>query len=182
MQVAAAAESGMVVPLNCFQGLMSAFEVSPAHLQALRQAGFHPEDVRSHYPLAVWRAVLFLSRQHLYPQLTEAEGFREMGRKIVPGLTTASPIGVVVKNSMPNVTVEGMLRRIPTFLAVGRPGLKMDLWAETPNRWRAHVTDVDSVPEFSAGIIDGIFASRKLAVDVRVDRLLPEGYELVFTW
>lgn len=181
MEVAAAAEAGMRVQLHCFEGLLNAFQPTLEHLEALRRAGFDAEQPRWEYPVAVWREALEISRVQLFPDLSPQQGFRQLGVRIIPGLA-ASLVGKVVVAAMVGVNIEGMLRRLPTFVAIARPGLRMDVWAESENRWRAQVIDPAALPDFVAGVIDGTLQYRKLPVEVRVDWLVPGGYELVFTW
>src|SRR5690349_83454 len=143
----ALADHELIVPRLSFEGLLRALADSPDHRQALRAAGFDAEAPRDAYPADLWRRVLEISREHAYPDLPSAEGFRQLGLRCVPAFAQ-SALGRVVSVSLKDLPPEGFLRRMPTFLPFGRPGVAVDIWAEAERRWRARVTDPAGVPDF----------------------------------
>jgi uncharacterized protein (TIGR02265 family) len=171
----------MTVPRRSFEALLQSLALSSPHRQAIQALGLDLDSLQDDYPVSLWHRVLEISREHVFPELPAEQAYWEMGRRCVAGLAQ-TVVGQVVAASMVGITPEGFIRRIPAMVPFGRPGVTMDVWAEGARRWRSRITDPAGIPEFTAGVIDGALERNKLQVQVRLDRLVTGGYELLFTW
>ena len=62
------------------------------YLQRARQVGVDLELLQPSYPLATWIALLELTREELFPELTREDAYRELGRCVVRG-HVQTPLG-----------------------------------------------------------------------------------------
>ncbi len=168
---------------STFEGLfVRALKVDDALKAKFKTIGFDMERPVPKYPTRVWRAVVEAGRQHFYPNLSVADGRRELGRVALKGFlgTISGRFLSVVLSVM--VSPAALVLRLPRFFTMTRTGVEMTVHKETENEWRLIARDIFGDPDFVAGIIEGPGKKTDPNFTIEIQNVTPAGYELVFRW
>jgi uncharacterized protein (TIGR02265 family) len=171
-----------LVHRRAFEGLFELeLKPGPALADALRQAGYDLGDPQEKYTLEVWQRCVDAGRQHLYPDLPQAQGDRRMGQHFVRGFARTL-VGQVYAAATPMLGPDRVLARFPRFLMTVRDDLLLGMDWLGPQRWRVRVSDpkVPS-PEFHAGVMEQVLLLAGCIPDVSVEAR--DGtYALLVSW
>ena len=144
------------VQQSVFEGLfVHVLEARPGTplAEALRRAGYDVSRQEATYPRHVWIASLEAACRVAYPQLSQEQAMRELGKSLIGGFFKTFA-GRAVSLLAPMLGPEGVLKRMPRFFTMGSPGTQMTVHEEGPKAWRAEVRDRYVVPDFSAGVLE----------------------------
>lgn len=151
-----------------FDGLFGqALHPSGAFLEALRSAGFDRDRSTTHYPVATWRACLEVARRFVHPEVPIEDGLRALGRAFVEGFA-ATIVGRVFALSAPVLGAERCLIRLPVYLTSAREDVRLELAAVAARHWQATYHDDTPMPDFIAGVLEGILALTRVTAHVEV--------------
>ncbi|QSQ18743.1 DUF2378 family protein [Pyxidicoccus parkwayensis] len=170
------------VPRRNFEGLFThALKPTGGFAQSLRDIGYDAEAAQEYYPLAVWRAALGVARRYAFAGEPSEVANRGLGHKYVEGFAQTL-VGRIFATAAPLLGTERCLTRLPTYLKAGREDMKMLLEPVQAHEWRIRVVDPDPLPDFVAGVVEGVL--RRTRVTPRVDVLErhPTGYVLRVEW
>ncbi|TQF15767.1 DUF2378 family protein [Myxococcus llanfairpwllgwyngyllgogerychwyrndrobwllllantysiliogogogochensis] len=172
------------VPRRNFEGLfVHALKPSGAFAQSLRDIGYDTDTDASqeYYPLTVWRAALGVARRFACAGQPPEEANRALGHHYVEGFAQTL-VGRIFATAAPLLGTERCLTRLPTYLKAGREDMKMVLEPVQEREWCVRVVDGDPLPDFVAGVVEGVL--RRTRVRPRVDVLdrQPAGYALRVRW
>ncbi len=145
------------VPARVFEGLFLGGALLPDDLLSaeLARLGFQPGNGRDSYSAKTWREALEVARRHAYPLLTEAEGFRALGRRFAEGFGR-TVVGRVFRAVAPLFGVDRTLLSVPRYLHTVRKHMRVELHALEANRYRLVAFDPHPNADFIAGCMLGI--------------------------
>jgi uncharacterized protein (TIGR02265 family) len=174
-----------LVDAAVFEGMfIRAVQPDPEFAAELREAGFNLAKIQPRYPAPVWVKALQIARRRLYGDQQEEAGYRSLGNRFVEGYFETI-IGKILSIPLALVSPDRVIQRLPKTWKAARPDVNVDPPVkEGPQRWRVHFHDQHSVPGFVAGIVEG--ASRRTTMGnntkVEIERVTPQGFDLVITW
>lgn len=173
------------IDASLFEGMYQRAMKPDAALAAeLKAVGFDLARIENKYPIQVWRNALDVTRRRMYPGLPEEQGYRALGRKFIDGYFETI-IGRVVAVPVSLLGIERIIPRIARSLRVPRPDIVIDPPVEeAKQRWRVKFHDAWARPGFYAGIMEGsgLRANNGKSVNVEVQNVTPQGFDLVITW
>jgi uncharacterized protein (TIGR02265 family) len=168
-----------------FEGMfVRAVRPDPAFAAELKELGFDIARMQPRYPVRVWRQSLEAARRRLFGERPEEKGYRALGNLFVQGYFETI-IGKILAIPLSLVAVDKVILRMPKTWQTARADIQIDPPVkEGPQKWRVTFRDRHPVPGFFAGVVEG--ASRrtkvKQGVNVDIERLGPEGFDLVIWW
>ncbi|HZI09120.1 MAG TPA: DUF2378 family protein [Myxococcus sp.] len=170
------------VPRRNFEGLfVHALKPSGAFVQSLRDIGYDAEAAQEYYPLPVWRAALGVARRFAYAGQPAEVANRALGHRYVEGFAQTL-VGRIFATAAPLLGTERCLTRLPTYLKAGREDMKMELEPVQARDWRVRVVDPDPLPDFVAGVVEGVLRRTRVEPAVDVLERQPGGYALRVRW
>ncbi|MFP2932247.1 DUF2378 family protein [Pyxidicoccus sp. 3LG] len=170
------------VPRRNFEGLfVHALKPSGAFTQSLRDIGYDSEASQEYYPLSVWRAALGVARRFVYSGHPPEAANRALGHRYVEGFAQTL-VGRIFATAAPLLGTERCLTRLPTYLRAGREDMKMLLEPVQAREWRVRVVDPDPLPDFVAGVVEGVLHRTRVKPEVEVLERHPTGYSLRVRW
>lgn len=170
------------VPKRNFDGLfVHALKPTGDFARSLLAIGYDPESDQDHYPLPVWRAALRVAREHAFPNLSAEKANRVLGHRYVEGFAQTL-VGRIFASAAPLLGTERCLSRIPTYLRAGREDVRMLLDAVHEREWRVMVEDVDPLPDFVAGVLEGVLLLTRAEPQVDVIDRTELRYTLRVRW
>lgn len=118
-----------------------------AFADELKRAGYDALEARPKYPTQVWLQCLRVARRHRWPQLSEAEAYRQLGREFSEGFLETM-VGRLVAVALPFMSPESFLRRLASYFRMGREdsGLAFDVVELAPGSARIEVHNPAEVP------------------------------------
>lgn len=150
----------------------------------LKAAGYDPSRAQAKYPTETWTRCLALARQHVWPQLSEADAFRHIGREFTEGFLETIT-GRLVGAALPFMTPASFIKRLASYFRMGREdsGLTFDIVELAASSARIVVHNPAAVPgTFVAGMLDLMFVRVKRQGTVEVLQKTPVDYELLVRW
>ncbi|GEN08891.1 hypothetical protein MFU01_39280 [Myxococcus fulvus] len=176
------AQMAVCVPRRNFEGLfMHALKPSGAFAQSLKDIGYDEEDLQEYYPLTVWRAALGVARRFVCAGQTPEVANRALGLSYVEGFAQTL-VGRIFATAAPLLGTERCLTRLPTYLKAGREDMRMDLLPVREREWCVRVVDADPLPDFVAGVVEGVLLRTRVTARVEVFERAPAGYALRVCW
>jgi|SRR5215217_1892549 len=170
------------VPRRNFEGLfVHALKPSGAFAQSLRDIGYDTEVSQEYYPLNVWRAALGVARRFACAGQPAEVANRALGHHYVEGFAQTL-VGRIFATAAPLLGTERCLTRLPTYLKAGREDMKMVLEPVQEREWRVRVVDGDPLPDFVAGVVEGVLRRTRVEPRVEVLERQPSGYALRVRW
>lgn len=170
------------VPRRNFEGLfVHALKPSGSFAQSLRDIGYDAEAAQEYYPLAVWRAALGVARRYAFAGEPAEAANRALGHLYVEGFAQTL-VGRIFATAAPLLGTERCLTRLPTYLKAGREDMKMLLEPVQAHEWRVRVVDPDPLPDFVAGVVEGVLRRTRVTPGVEVLERHASGYALRVTW
>jgi uncharacterized protein (TIGR02265 family) len=170
------------VPRRNFEGLFGhVLRPQGAFAEALRDAGYDPKAPRDAYALPVWRAALRIARAHAHPQRTEAQAYRELGRQTIQGLAHTL-VGRVFALAAPMLGPARCVAKLPTYLRSSREDMRVQVRALDVRLWEVEIHDVDPLPEFVAGSVEGVLQLTRVLPRVEVEVQGAQDYRLRVSW
>ncbi|WP_434345327.1 DUF2378 family protein [Myxococcus virescens] len=170
------------VPRRNFEGLfVHALKPTGPFAQSLRDIGYDMEASQEYYPLAVWRAALGVARRHVCVGQPPEAANRVLGHRYVEGFAQTL-VGRIFATAAPLLGTERCLTRLPTYLRAGREDMKMLLEPVQAGEWRIRVVDPDPLPDFVAGVVEGVLLRTKVLPQVEVLERQAAGYALRVRW
>jgi uncharacterized protein (TIGR02265 family) len=170
------------VPRRNFEGLFGhVLRPQGAFAEALREVGYDPREPREAYPLSVWRAALRVARVHAYPERTEAQAYRELGRQVIEGLSHTL-VGRVFALAAPLLGPSRCAAKLPTYLRSSREDMRVEAHPQGQRLWELRIHDPDPLPEFVAGSVEGVLRITRVLPRVEVEMQGPHDYRLRVSW
>lgn len=170
------------VPRRNFDGLfLHALKPVGAFAQSLRDIGYDADAAQEYYPLAVWRAALGVARRFAFAGQAPEVANRALGHLYVEGFAQTL-VGRIFATAAPLLGTERCLTRLPTYLKAGREDMRMLLEPVQAREWRVRVGDPDPLPDFVAGVVEGVLRRTRVAPAVEVLERESTGYVLRVTW
>lgn len=170
------------VPRRNFEGLfIHALRPTGGFAQSLRDIGYDADAVQEYYPLSVWRAALGVARRFAFAGQPPEAANRALGHKYVEGFAQTL-VGRIFATAAPLLGTERCLTRLPTYLKAGREDMKMLLEPLQEREWRVRVVDPDPLPDFVAGVVEGVLLRTRVTPEVEVLERQPAGYALRVRW
>ncbi|GHG97501.1 hypothetical protein GCM10012319_62500 [Comamonas sp. KCTC 72670] len=170
------------VPRRNFEGLfVHALKPTGAFAQSLRDIGYDMEAAQEYYSLSVWRAALGVARRHVYAGQAPEVANRALGHHYVEGFAQTL-VGRIFATAAPLLGTERCLTRLPTYLRAGREDMKMLLEPVQSCEWRIRVVDPDPLPDFVAGVVEGVLRRTKVTPQVEVLERQISAYALRVRW
>lgn len=160
-----------------------ALQPDAAFAAELRDHGFDVAHVYGEYPTKVWCECIKVARRRAFPQASDADAYREMGRVFVRGyLDTLT--GKLIAVAVPFLSAEALLKRMERYLTLGRSDLRFVLTPVAPKHMHAELDDPYLVPaEFLAGmLVEGFERLRVSSSHVEVKDLGGGKSELEIRW
>jgi uncharacterized protein (TIGR02265 family) len=150
----------------------------------LRAAGYDAAQALPKYPTEVWTRCLELARRHRWPQASQAEAYRQLGREFSQGFLETL-VGRLVNAAIPFMSPQSFLNRLASYFRMGREdsGLSFDVVERTAASARVEVHNPAAVPgTFVAGIVEIALERMKRQGTVEVLQKSPTDYELLVRW
>jgi uncharacterized protein (TIGR02265 family) len=170
------------VPRRNFEGLFEhVLQPQGAFREALRAAGYDERRPEDGYPLAVWRAALRIAREQVYPQLTESQAYRALGRQVIQGLALTL-VGRVFALAAPMLGPARCVANLPTYLRSSRADVKVSVRALELRIWEVEIQDPDPLPEFVAGSVEAVLQLARVVPRVELQTQRPGVYLLRVSW
>ncbi|MCP3144679.1 DUF2378 family protein [Pyxidicoccus xibeiensis] len=174
--------SPVQVPRRNFEGLfVHALKPTGAFAQSLQDIGYDGEVSQQSYPLSVWRAALGVARRFVFAGYPPEAANRALGHRYVEGFSQTL-VGRVLATAAPLLGAERSLTRLPTYLRAGREDMKMLLEPVQSREWRVRVVDPDPLPDFVAGVVEGVLWRTRVKPEVVVLERQASGYTLHVRW
>ena len=170
------------VPRRNFEGLfVHALKPTGGFAQSLRDIGYDADAAQESYPLAVWRAALGVARRYAFSGQPPEAANRALGHTYVEGFAQTL-VGRIFATAAPLLGTERCLTRLPTYLKAGREDMKMLLEPVQAREWRIRVVDPDPLPDFVAGVVEGVLLRTSVTPHVEVVERQASGYALRVRW
>ncbi|MFP2910954.1 DUF2378 family protein [Pyxidicoccus sp. 3LFB2] len=170
------------VPRRNFEGLfVHALKPTGSFAQSLRDIGYDADAAQEYYPLSVWRAALGVARRYAFAGQPPEAANRALGHRYVEGFAQTL-VGRIFATAAPLLGTERCLTRLPTYLKAGREDMKMLLEPVQAREWRVRVVDPDPLPDFVAGVVEGVLRRTRVSPEVEVQERQVSGYALRVRW
>ncbi len=169
---------------STFEGtFLRGLKVDEAFRAELKQKlGIDLQRPEPRYPTRLWRDALDLAVQRYFANRDPNEARRELGRVALEGfLSTISGrfMGAALSTL---IGPEALMKRMPKFFQLARPGLDVTAREEAKGQWRGVWRDPYPDPYFTLGLVEGAGKRTKATFTGSVARSAPDGFELVFLW
>lgn len=171
------------VPARVFEGMFLGAGLLPHDALATELAtlGYMPGQPRESYSAKTWRDALSCARRHVYPELSDVEGFRALGRRFAEGFGK-TVVGRVFRAVAPLFGVDRTLLSVPRYLHAVRRRMDLEMHALGVNRYRLVARDPHPNVEFIAGCMLGILEVFSLAGTAVVTTVDAERFEIEISW
>jgi uncharacterized protein (TIGR02265 family) len=168
---------------STFEGLfVRGLEVDEAFAAELKKVGFDIHNPRPRYPAKVWRDSLDLAQRRYFPDLGAAEGRKALGNTAFEGFLSTLVGRFMAAALSTLVTPPALIRKMPRFFQMARPGIEVSVAEEAPTRWRGVWRDPNPDPYFSIGLIEAAGKRTRSSFRAELDKVNPDGFELLFRW
>lgn len=147
----------------------------------LLREGVDVERLEPAYSLRAMRGVFDVVRRHACPELEEAAGYREVGRRFVRGFKQ-TPIGWIFSRMAPAFGPHLTIETLPRYLSTVRREFPVSVVTEGDARYRLLCPDPGTQGHFMAGAIEGVLETCGVAAYSVQVVPRPQGFELEITW
>jgi uncharacterized protein (TIGR02265 family) len=170
------------VPQRTFEALLIGVGRPPELEERLRQLGYAPQGPDPAFPLPLWRSAAEASRLHAYDHLSQMEGQRQLGRKMMLG-AQMTPVGWAVAPALAELEPERFLARLGWSVRPWRPGMRVEVREARFRDYRLDVGDPSPAPEVFAGALEFWFLQqRQLVISAQVEEQASSSYLLRIRW
>lgn len=97
-----------------------------AFADALVDAGYAASRPEVNYPSTTWRAALAVGRRFAFPDLAEADAYRELGRACGRGWFQ-TPLGPIFSEILPVLPPRAFFSRLESYAQLGRTDTRVTL-------------------------------------------------------
>jgi uncharacterized protein (TIGR02265 family) len=172
------------VPRRTFEALFRPEGIpvtEPLRLE-LRSVGIDLEALQAAYPLTVLRQAMDVARRHAFPDLSEADGLRAVGRRFVAGFKQ-TPIGWVFRTMAPIFGADRTIQTLPRYMASVREDMPLEIVATGERRYDLSSADGTGRPDFMAGCLEAVLETCGVTRSVvTVTRASPDGFAIDIAW
>jgi uncharacterized protein (TIGR02265 family) len=152
-----------------------------AFADALEDAGYAPGKPEPYYPSKVWRAALEVGRRFAFPQLPDAESWRQLGWACSRGWFK-TPLGPMFHEILPVLPPRGFFSRIDAYARMGRTDTEVEVLELLGDRVRFRLRDPVGVDgNFSVGALNSILDFMQLHFEGGVEGT-PFDHVIHFQW
>jgi uncharacterized protein (TIGR02265 family) len=171
------------IPSSVFEGLfVRGLEPHSRLAQGLRAEGYEPKCPEVDYPVLVWKRCVALARDVVFGELSDAEAYRMLGRKLTEGFADTL-VGRVAAVALPMIGAPGVVARLPRYLAMmGRPDLDVQLIPVGERARRVSIPDMHNRPEFIAGALEVALERAHVRPIIDVEDRSYLGFRLLIRW
>lgn len=171
------------IPSSVFEGLfVRGLEPHFALSRALAAEGYDPKCPEVDYPIQVWKRCVAQARDLVYAELSDAEAYRLLGRKLAVGFANTL-VGRVAAVALPMIGAARVVERLPRYFAMmGRPDLEVQLVAVGERARRITLLDVHNRPELIAGGLEVALEGAHAQPLVSVEDRSHLGFRLLVRW
>lgn len=171
------------IPSSVFEGLfVRGLEPNSQLARALATEGYEPKCPEVDYPVQVWKRCVALARDLAYGELSDADAYRILGRKLTEGFADTL-VGRVAAVALPMIGAARVVERLPRYLAMmGRPDLEVQLVAVGERARRITIPDTHNRPEFIAGALEVALERAHVQPIISVEDRSHLGFRLLVRW
>ncbi|HYO57728.1 DUF2378 family protein [Archangium sp.] len=171
------------IPSSVFEGLfVRGLEPNSPLLRALGAEGYDPKCPDVDYPMQVWKRCVALARDLVYGELSDAEAYRILGRKLTEGFADTL-VGRVAAVALPMIGAARVVERLPRYLAMmGRPDLEVRVVSAGERTRRVTIFDTHNRPEFIAGALEVALERAHVQPLITVEERSHLGFRLLIRW
>jgi uncharacterized protein (TIGR02265 family) len=171
------------IPSSVFEGLfVRGLEPHAALARALAAEGYDPKCPEMDYPIQVWKRCVALARDLVYGELSDAEAYRLLGRKLSAGFANTL-VGRVAAVALPMIGAARVVERLPRYLTMmGRPDLVVQLVPVGERARRITFLDLHNRPELVAGALEVALEGAHAQPLVSVEDRSHLGFRLLVRW
>ncbi|MCY1081518.1 DUF2378 family protein [Archangium lansingense] len=171
------------IPSSVFEGLfVRGLEPNSELSRALEAEGYDRRCPEVDYPVQVWKRCVAIARDMAYGELSDADAYRILGRKLTQGFADTL-IGRVTVVAIPMIGPARVVERLPRYLAMmGRPDLEVQLASVGERARRITIPDMHNRPEFIAGALEAALERAHVQPIVSVEERLVQGFRLLVRW
>ncbi|NPC87272.1 DUF2378 family protein [Pyxidicoccus fallax] len=171
------------MPASAFEGLfVRALKAEGRLAQELEALGYRMKQPEMDYPVQLWQRAVALARQEVYPELSEEEAYRQLGRRFITGFAETL-IGRMAAVALPMIGPVRALERVPRYLAMmGRPDIEVTLTPAGDRGRRLYLTDRYNRPDLMAGGLERMLELASVQPRITVEERSAEGYRLLVRW
>ncbi|HZH13382.1 MAG TPA: DUF2378 family protein [Archangium sp.] len=171
------------IPSSVFEGLfVRGLEPNPQLARALVAEGYEPKCPEVDYPVQVWKRCVALARDMAYAELSDADAYRILGRKLTEGFSDTL-VGRVAAVALPMIGAARVVERLPRYLAMmGRPDLDVQLVSVGERARRITIPDTHNRPEFIAGALEVALERAHVQPIISVEDRSHLGFRLLVRW
>lgn len=156
--------------------------VTDALKAELLAVGLDLDRVAPSYPLTLMRLAFDVARRHAFPELSEADGHRAVGRAFVAGFKQ-TPIGWVFRSMAPVFGPDRTIQTLPRYLSAVREDMPLQITAVGERRYELASPDPAGKPHFLAGCLESVLetcGARAFAVTVTAENA--DGFTIDIRW
>ena len=171
------------IPSSVFEGLfVRGLEPNSQLARALGAEGYDPRCPEIDYPVQVWKRCVALARDLAYGELSDADAYRILGRKLTQGFADTL-VGRVAAVALPMIGPARVVERLPRYLAMmGRPDLEVQLVSVGERARRITIPDTHNRPEFIAGALEVALERAHVQPIISVEDRSHLGFRLLVRW
>ena len=171
------------IPSSVFEGLfVRGLEPHSQLARALAAEGYNPKCPEVEYPVLTWKRCVALARDLVYGELSDAEAYRLLGRKLTEGFSDTL-VGRVAAVAIPMLGASRVVERLPRYLAMmGRPDLDVQLVSLGERTRRVTLPDCHNRPEFIAGALEVALERAHVQPLISVEDRSHLGFRLLIRW
>lgn len=168
---------------SMFEALFQrAFPPKGPYADALKAAGYDPARPEAAYPPSIWKACVGVARQHCFPALDEAKGYRALGGPFVDAFLDTLA-GRIVAAALPLVGIDGLVGRLGRYMKLGRSDVEVVSEQVGPSYWRIRIDDpIGLHGEFMAGVVERVLRQKAPSTEVVHEASSPTSYVLAVRW
>ncbi|WP_163870096.1 DUF2378 family protein [Myxococcus eversor] len=171
------------IPGSVLEGLfVRGLKVSGRFAEELALLGYDIKKPEMDYPIQVWQRTAALARQEAFGELSDEEGYRQVGRTLVNGFAETL-VGRVAAVALPMIGPARAAERIPRYLAMmGRADIEITMSPVGERGRRLHITDRYNRPDLMAGGLERMLELANAQPRITVEERSADGYRLLVRW
>lgn len=124
-------------------------------LRRMRQLGVDPDRILPAYPIELWVALLEILREECFGDLRPAEGYRELGRRMVDGFVKG-PMGRAVAGSVRLAGPDRLIRSLRWVLRSASNFMETSIEVLAPRRYRIVLNTRVPDPGYNEGVLEAM--------------------------
>ncbi len=171
------------IPSSVFEGLfVRGLEPNEELARALASEGYNPRCPEVDYPIQVWKRCVALARDQVYGELSDAEAYRLLGRKMLDGFADTL-VGRVAAVALPMLGASRVVERLPRYLVMmGRTDLDVQIVPLGERARRVTFPDPHNHPELIVGALEVVLERAHVRPIITVEERSYLGFRLLIRW